>query len=62
MAREAVEALQPGATISLRDYAEDVGVPLRTAQADLVAFARARLLLESPGAGGLKFYKPRSVE
>ena len=58
--RALVEALAPGEEVTLRGYATDVGVDLRTAQADLVAFARARRLADVPGGGGLRFARPRT--
>ena len=45
-------------TLTTKDETgKDVAVPLRTAQADLAAFARARLLVETLDGGGLRFQK-----
>lgn len=56
--RAAVADVQPGRTISLRDYARDAGTDLRQAAQDLAAFARAGELVEVPGGGGLSFARP----
>lgn len=53
--RSLIDPLRPGEEISLRDYATDAGVSLRVARADLAAFARAGLLHDAPGAGGLRY-------
>ena len=53
--RPLVERLAPGKELTLRDYATDAGVDLRTAKADLAAFVRARRLADVPGGSGLRF-------
>lgn len=53
-----VAKLLPGRTTNLREYATDTGVDLRTARQDLAAFARAGVLVEVPGGGGLTFRRP----
>ncbi|WP_370327151.1 Fic family protein [Euzebya sp.] len=59
--RAVVAAVPAGGRINLREYARDVGVDLRDARADLVAFARAGELVEAAGGGGLTFERPRSM-
>lgn len=60
--RGVVDRLAEGRTISLRDYAEDVGVDLRTAHADLSAFVRAGQLADVPGGAGLRFARPATPD
>jgi Fic family protein len=58
-ARAAVARIAPGATVSLRRYAEDAGTDLRTARRELLALVRAGQLAEEQGGGGLVFRRPR---
>lgn len=56
--RPVVAKLLPGRSTNLKAYAKDAGVDLRTARQDLAAFARAGVLVEVPGGGGLSFQRP----
>lgn len=57
-AAAAVAEIAPSGTITLREYAEAVGVTLATSRIDLEACVRARVLEPQPRTSGLRFRPP----